>query len=413
MAKAEEIAILTVNGADYQDWETIEVTRSEYHHPFYHFRFTCSEGMPLAKNWAAMRIIPGMECSVTLAGELAITGLVCSRQVYVGKARHRVEIQGASNTIALAAASVVTQTGEFTDITYRQYANALVKNFPGMAFVEQGNLAGQHPLMNVGPSFNRVTQPAQGVCSAARGWSMLGVSINCFVAHTLTVLVRADRFLVGPIPRISNPPGTSVLDALEKPLRALGGIPLTSDVHGNLVAAVGPTGATDTIYEGDLGWPSYLIGREIIYNPGMAGDIVTVAQRPGSNTQWGAKVASMPYYGNVFQSLAASYAPQVVPLEVPGWQTSFLESRTNADRDWQNEDEITVFATVSGWLRPSGGLWKQSEMVSVVSPMLVMDGTVPLKVRSVVFSQDNSSGTTTTLELCSNAALKGFIPQGS
>ena len=74
--KPEETAILTVNGAEYRDWESVMVRHSLKEHPYYTYRFTCSEGMPLAQNWAALRIVPGMECSVTLAGILAITGLV-------------------------------------------------------------------------------------------------------------------------------------------------------------------------------------------------------------------------------------------------------------------------------------------------------------------------------------------------
>jgi hypothetical protein len=67
--KNEELAILTVNGMQYRDWESVLVKHALKEHPWIHFRFTCSEGMPLAKNWAAMRIIPGMECTVTLAGQ--------------------------------------------------------------------------------------------------------------------------------------------------------------------------------------------------------------------------------------------------------------------------------------------------------------------------------------------------------
>src|SRR5882724_2163642 len=114
--RPEETAILTIDGNEYRDWETVMVRQCMKDHPYFHFRFTCSEGMPLAKNWAAMRIIPGQLCTVTLAGNLAITGFVNTRQAFYDVRRHYVEIQGSSNVMSLAQSSAVTKTGEFKDV---------------------------------------------------------------------------------------------------------------------------------------------------------------------------------------------------------------------------------------------------------------------------------------------------------
>jgi prophage tail gpP-like protein len=261
--------------------------------------------------------------------------------------------------MGLAQASVVHKTGEFKDKTYEQYAKELLKPFPSIKFLVEG---GQLP---------------------------------------------STKF-----PRISIPPGTSVLEALELPLRSLGGIQLTSNPKGDLVAVVGPYGGEDTVYEGDLGRPSILEGRELIYNPGMAKGTYSIGQKTGNNDEWGAKASHIPYHGNPFQSLAPNYAPQVVPLEIPAWSKDFLKGRAQGGQAWQQRDEVTVFATVQGWLRPSGGLWKQGQMVTVVSPMLVMDGGLSLQAKSVTFTQDDKTGTRTVLELMNEAALAGFIPQG-
>lgn len=357
--KPEELAILTVGGMKFQDWETVMVRHCLYEVPWYHFRFTCSEGMPLAKNWAAMRIMPGMECTVTLAGILAISGMVSTRQVFVDAKRHHIEIQGNNMTASLAAASVISKTGEWKDVTYKKFAEDVIKPF-GFKLVEEGGT------------------------------------------------IPAVKF-----PRISIPPGTSAIDALDIPLRSLGSVKLTSNASSDVVAAVGPNGSSDTVYEGELGRPSYLEAREIIYNLGMAKGIYGIGQKPGSNDEWGAKVASVPFLGNSFsESLAGKYSPQALPLEVPAWSKDHLKGRTGADRDWQSEDQVTVYATVQGWLRPSGGLWQRNQVVRVVSPMLVMKGEIPFTAKSVVFTQDNQSGTRTTLELCNPAALGGLIPQG-
>jgi len=360
--KPEETAVLTIDGMEYRDWETVMVRQCLREHPYYHFRFTCSEGMPLSKNWAAMRIIPGQLCTVELAGEMAITGLVNTRQVFYDARRHHVEIQGSSNVMALAQATAVTKTGEFKDVTFKQFASALVKPFPGIQFLTKGQ-------------------------------------------------IPDTKF-----ERISIAPGTSVLDAIEEPLRSLGSVDLTSNPKGDLVAVGdGDEGEGDTVVEGgDDNVPRasrILEGREILYNPGMAKGVYGIGQRPGDNQTWGAKAAFDNFYGTSFDSMAPQYAPQVAPLEIPVWQKSFLQGRTNAGRDWQVQDQVTVFVTVQGWLKPSGGLWEPNEFVTVISPMLVMDGGLKLTTKSVTFTQDDKSGTRTVLELCNKAALAGDIPQ--
>jgi prophage tail gpP-like protein len=356
--KLEETAVLIVNGRRYSDWESVQVRHALREHPWYTARFTCSEGMPLSKNFSALRIIPGMDCQVILAGFPAIQGLVNTRQVFYDSKRHHIELQVSSNTMGLASASVVSKTGEHKNVTYQQFATDLLKSTKSKFLVEGGKLP------------------------------------------NLT------------FDRIAIPPGTSILEALEMQLRPLGAINLTSNAKGDVVAAVGANGGSDTVYEGDLGRPSILEGREIIYNPGMAQGIYGIGQKTGNNDVWGANAASANFAGLQFLSLAGLYAPQVVPLEIPAWTKEHLQGRTNAGRDWQTEDQVTVFATVYGWLRPSGGLWDRNQKVRVISPMLVMDGSLELQVKSVTFTQDIQSGTRSILELCNPAALAGFIPQG-
>jgi len=364
--RPEETAILTIDGNEYRDWETVMVRQCMKDHPYFHFRFTCSEGMPLAKNWAAMRIIPGQLCTVTLAGNLAITGFVNTRQAFYDVRRHYVEIQGSSNVMSLAQSSAVTKTGEFKDVTFKQYANALLKPFPAIQFLQKGQ-------------------------------------------------IPDTKF-----PRISISPGTSVIEAIEEPLRSLGSVDLTSNEKGDLVASGegGKEETDDTVVEdGDDNVPRasrILEGREILYNPGMAKGVYLIGQRPGDNQTWGAKAAFDNFHMTSFDSLAPGYAPQVAPLEIPAWQKSFLQGRAEAGRDWQVQDEVTVFVTVQGWLRPSGGLWKPRQSVIVISPMLIMDGEgLELETKSVTFTQDNNTGTRTVLEICNSRALAGDIPQSS
>lgn len=356
--KPEEKAVLIVNGLEFSEWETVMVKHEMKVHPWIHFRFTCSEGMPLAANWNALRIVPGMSCTVMLAGQPAVDGLVCSRQVFVDSRRHYVEIQGASDTIQLASAAAITQTGEYKNTDYKTYAKDLLKPWPAMQFLEEGGA------------------------------------------------VPSTKF-----PRISIPPGSSVLDALELPLRSLGHVQLTSNVKGDVVAVSGPSGSSDTVYEGTLGNPSYLEGREIIYNVGMAKGLNFTGQKPSNDQVWGAGAAHVPYLNNAAKSFAGGYSPQVVPLEIPAWTQEHLSGRSGMEQGLQGTDQVTVFVTVNGWLKPSGGLWERAQTVNVISPMLVMKGNENLQAKSVTFTQDSQSGTRTVLELCNAAALAGFIPQ--
>lgn len=360
--KPEETAVLIVNGAEFRDWETVMVKHEMNVHPWIHFRFTCSEGMPLSKNLNKLQIVPGMQCQVILAGLSAVDGYISTRQVFVDARRHHIEIQGVSDTAGLASAAAITKTGEFNDTDYATYAKALIKPFPGMKFIEKGGS------------------------------------------------IPAIKF-----PRISIPPGSTVLDALEIPLRSLGHVQLTSNVTGDLVAQSGPSGGPDTVYEGELGRPSYIEAREIFFNSGIAKGLNHLGQKPGTDDEWGAKVSHIPFLSNSVASFAGGYAQQVMPNEIPAWSQQFLKGRSNMEENLQGEDEITVIVVVNGWLRPSGGLWEHGQEVVVISPILVLDedsgGENGFEAKSVTFEQDDKMGTRTTLELCNAAALAGTIPQ--
>src|SRR5262245_44474257 len=213
MVKASELAVLEINGVLYQDWETVWVHLTEAQAPFYSFRFTCSEGDPIAANLLAMRIRPGDLCQVTLAGQPAVFGYVSTRQVFYDARRHYIEIKGASHVQGLAYTSHISKTMEYKDVTYEQFARAVLKPLKNINFLTEG---GQLPQ---------------------------------------------TRF-----PRISIAHGTSVLEALELPLRSLGGVALTTNIKGDVVANVNAiSGVRHVFVEGQ----DILEGREIIVNTGL------------------------------------------------------------------------------------------------------------------------------------------------
>ena len=356
MTKLTELAVLTVNGEKYEDWESVLVKHALREQPPYHFRFTCSEGMPLAKNWAKMRVRPGDQCTVTLAGQLAISGTVDTRQVVYDARKHHIEIQGAALTLT-ASTSVVTKTGEFNNNTFEQIARSVLGKLKINFTVEGGAL----PQVK--------------------------------------------------IPRASVTPGISVydfLDDLGKHVQAASGfgISFTSNEKGDFVVIAGHEGqGGDAVIEGQ----NILEARSIIYNANAVTSAPGLGQRPGDNKTNMAK-AAQPIVGNLFKGLAPGNAlSAVIVAEGPAWTTDVLKSRAKAEQGWLADDQITVFATVYGWLRPSGGLWKRAQKVSVTSPMLIMSNE-QLYAKSVTFTQDNTSGTRTVLELCNELALGGLDP---
>ena len=347
----EEVAVLQVDGFDYSDWETVQVRHAINQPPNFMVKFTVSEGMPLYKNFAVMRLKPGQWCTVTLGGKLAVSGWIYSRQVVVDARRHYVEIQAGSDELPSVYSSVVHKTGEFKKITAEKFCKTIFS----------------------------------------------GINVKFSVAGSLPQT---------EFERISISPGQSVFDAADMALRQLGKYPMTSSPEGGVVVVADHPKGEDTIYEGDLGTPHYLEGREVIYNPGMANGMFSLAQGPGSDKKSGAEVSHKPFNSDTSQfPFVGGKAPLTTILELPTSDPNFLSGRTIAEKELQGSDLITVTVTVQGWMRPSGGLWNILQKVHVVSPMLVMDGSLALIPKTIVFSQDNQGGTRTTLELCNELAL--------
>jgi prophage tail gpP-like protein len=57
-----------------------------------------------------------------------------------------------------------------------------------------------------------------------------------------------------------------------------------------------------------------------------------------------------------------------------------------------------------GWLKDGGGLWQPGTKVHVKSPMIMIDEELDLM--SATFTQDNKSGTRTSLELLRGAGQR-------
>jgi prophage tail gpP-like protein len=343
MSKPSEIAVLSVAGQDYKDWETVMV-RAQRQSPMRTCRFTCSEGVPLAKNWAGLQIKPGDPCSVTLGGQLAMTGTVYLRQVYDDAHRHHIEIGGVSRSGIISTTSATHPTFEWKNTDLRTYINDLLKPV-GVPLVIKGAMS-------------------------------------------------SYKF-----PRINLAPGTTIWEAIDRQSRPFG-IEYTSDAQGALVALCGPgeAGGAEFI-EGD----NILIGREIIYNESIYKS-GAFSQAPGDNSKWGADVASVPYGKETRQAMAVfagsgNLPMRYIPSEVPAFDIkNVLTGRADMERSFNESDQVTVICTVYGWFERGGALYDAWKTYPVNSPMLMMHGE-SIPAFSVTFTQDNESGTRTTVEL--------------
>lgn len=360
MVKQNELAVLEVNGKRYQDWETVTVVHQMQAAPWFSYRFTCSEGMPIAKNFAVLRIKPGDKCQVTLAGQPAVLGLVHTRQVFYDAKRHFIEIQGASIAAGVAYAGASTKGSEFKDQTWEQMARKMLTKFkPPINLKIEG---GQLPQIK--------------------------------------------------FPRISIAHGQTVLEVLEIPLRSLGHFPLTSNPQGDLVVHAGQAGGGDVLVEGK----NILEGREVIFHNGIHSQRVHASQDRGTNDKHGAKVThdkTNTFLKENFSGMGAIsnfFSPTIIPMLIPNSDKKQLEGHDKMEDGMQNGERVTIFCTVHGWLKPSGGLWKIREKVKVKSPMLLMNGSEDLTLHTATFTQDNERGSRTQLELRNPAAMSGIVP---
>jgi prophage tail gpP-like protein len=338
--KAQEVAEVTIKGKRFRDWESVIVRMEEGNVPN-SFKLSVSEGAPLSKTFAEMQIKPGDHCTVTLAGELAITGYVETRQVAYTAEQHGIEIVGHSLNKAAVDASVMHKTMEFKNKGISQIATELLK-----------------PL---GLKWNPKTQISEK-----------------------------------PFPRVNIAHGTSVHEQIET-LARLRGVTLGTDLQGNYTARTQFEQGGDKLEEGK----NILEGKETLtmsMSGGASGNYY-YGQEPGSNEKHGPKVAHDPQgksKNDITGMGKGLHAPNTSVVGMPGDK---MDAKTNADMEGDRRDyekfEVTI--TVQGWLKPSGGLWKPGEMIHVKSPMLIVDEK--LKLMKADFTQDNKSGTRTTLLL--------------
>lgn len=355
-------AVVVINGAEYFEWETVQVRIEWMGRPPRHARFTCSEQTPWAEDWAFLRIRPGDQCEIFLDGMLVITGQVCTRQVYYDATQHSVEIQSVGMTDVLGRGAAISPTGEWNNKTLVEIAKSVIAPY-GLKMKTLGRVENQK------------------------------------------------------FKRAASQPGETAIEFLEKYARQNNSMTGESNDGAFLIMGTVSDSGMPAVVEGN----NILIGREVIHNRTIAAGgnfpqassgsgggqpYTSSGQRPGNDDDWGAK----PTHGTYSQSGSSSgfssqFLPKMMQSEIPAWSKKMLEGRVRIEKNVDDQNQIFVTVVVVGWQRPNGGLWDPGELVFVDSPMLIMQR--PLMLKAVTFSQDNQSGTRSTLELVNAAAMNG------
>jgi prophage tail gpP-like protein len=336
--KPDEVAEITVNGMRYRDWKsvTVKLAEGESNNTF---RLTVSEGRPLASRWADMQIRPGDHCTITLGGELAITGYVETRQVAYTAEQHGIEIIGVSHTKAAADGAAMTETQEFRKESFQQIGDKLLPKH-GIKLVPKTALPGK------------------------------------------------------PFHRASIAPGQSTFEFLES-LARMRGITLGTDTQGNMTARTAWTGGGAMLIEG----VNILEGREVMTVSQGEGPNYADGQHGGTNENFGRKVAgpTANSQANVNPGGKGVHAANKQIAEQPADKDD-AQMRSKMESQQRGAEQLQVTIVVVGWKKPGGGgLWKPGEKVHVKSPMLIVDEDLDLV--TATFTQDDKKGTLTTLEL--------------
>ena len=335
--RARETAVLRVNGKDFYNWESVYIEH-EQTASWPIFRFTSAEDMPPNGVWLDTQLRPQDKVAIYLGGQLAVTGLLISRQTAYNSQSHGVMLHGYGLTWAASTSSHMGNAN-FDGLTYAQIVDRVLAPFPNKATFLPDRSA---------PEFNTAIKPAQTMPGELNG--------DFFerIGRIVGVIRASDRY--GNMLFIAQHAGDVVAELIE-------GV--------NIVRC-----------------------QAIMSVEGFFSDIWLRSQQAGSDDVHGRAASEQEAHapGNL-----NFYRPLLTPCEQP-CSNDQLRQRAQNEAKWGQGTDIEVTIVVQGWFRPDGKLlWQAGDNVRVKSPSAMLD--MMLKIRKVIFSQDRNQGTLTTLEL--------------
>lgn len=341
----EDKAVLNVAGINFQDWESVfvQINRNE---PWPMFRFTAAERDTMPSEWTKLQFRPGQDCDILLGGEQAIKGVITTRQTSYEGSQHQVMLVGKGLSTFAAKSSMDSKTGEnFDGMTFLQVAKKVLAPFPG-------------------------------------GYEVIG---------TLDSTV---------FEKLQNQPGERVWDFLERIARPRG-IVMGSDENGKILLI----GDHDKQPDSELTEGVNILKCQCIINDDPTFYYFKVRSQVAASDDNPGKAAS-ELESDPIRGTSKYYCLNLTNSEQPVKTKNECNVRAMNEMVWHEGTKINAAITTRGWKRPTTGkLWKAGDVVTVNSPMAMLNGIV-LAIQSVTFTQDSGSGTLTLLDLVSPIFLK-------
>lgn len=342
-----EVCEVACGGARYRDWTHVSVSR-RYGDWASSFSLAVVEMSGKTLGWRGIKLKPGDQVAIRLAGTQVINGFIEVRQVALNARHHGVQVQGRSKTCDIVSSSAIIKPGNFKNYGFEAIAKKALQPF------------------GVGLTLKNLPD------GAARPFK------SATVFH-----------------------GETVFQFLERLARQRG-IILTDDAQGNLTGGgLDPMqGPAATLEEGRNIWDA----RAVIRDDTVFSKIEGFGQDTGSDSMWGADVSQIKAAAE--NPTMQRYKPLIVLAEDPLSKRD-LQDRVDREQAQRIGTSVQCTIIVQGWIKPGGGLWKEGETVTVRSPSLFPNpgGTQQLAIEQVTFLQDPAQGTTTALDLVLPQAL--------
>jgi prophage tail gpP-like protein len=355
MPKQEEFAEVVINGGIFRDWDSVKVivpSGGVSEGAYTRCELSVTEKLDGGQTFSALQIKPGDRATVILAGKLVCSGFVTQRQAAYDAQNHTVLIIVESQVSDLVDATIGLKESEFRDYPLKQIVDKIIKPF--------------------------------GIQSQVTGQSS-----------------NFDK----KFKETNLHPGESVIDAIER-LARMRQMQVHDDENGNLVLANGPQGQGGDLVEGK----NILSANCLIENRSAFSKVGVLGQQRGDDQTDDEKARKPAGSADTSTTTGVQrHRPLTIWAEHQG-DSDDMAKRAQYEAAMRLATMIQARIMVQGWLQSSGDLWKIRSLVTVNSPMLPLYN-YQLAVFTIIFAQDNASGTTTTLELIMPSAM-GNIGQG-
>ena len=347
MSEPDLICEVRSAGGVYRDWLSVAVSYSYGDGSWKRrFRLQCAE-----PDLRRFRLAPSDEVDITLAGEpVIVRGVITDRQAAFDANRHAVQVDGTSKAALAEMTSIDVPGGQFRGYKLQAIGDTILKK-SGVKFrIENGGAAADLPFSNV---------------AVHHGES------------PFAMLMRLCR---------------------------MRGLWMRTDADGTIVAGTKVADGGTTLEQGR----NILTASCHISIPWIE-EIVLRAQQPGSDQVSGRKASEVSAKATMKGGVGATG----IYLAEMSADTEGLKHRVQMQAQMIQSALLRVTVTHHGWLKPGEGrLWELTDRVTVRSPMLFPAGTdkLDLRVWGVTYAQDANVGTTTSVELVTDATFQRVKP---